>query len=357
MNPDIQIGDIQQELMNVQGQKRSREQTYGCLFNLIVYSPSEKRRVDLEKILQSITVKFPCRIIFIENDERKDENYLRVNVSSGQEGKTQQKVVSEFIRVATTKQQHERVPFLILPLIMPDVPIYLLWADDPSKECLILPELLKIATRLIFNSRWCDDLHRVALFMLNLLSTNPIDIMDMTWAYLNGWRKIIAKAFDTPSKIADLKQIKDVKISYQKESLQDTYGAIFLQGWLAAQLQWKFLTEEVFLEQKVLAYSNSVHDISVRLDPKGHEDILPGRISGVEFTTSTHNSYVLAKESGGAKVLLRTSTATECELPCTMQLPDPHRGYHFIKEIFYRPSSHEYADMLKQIVKLNLENF
>lgn len=350
--PDIRIGDIEAELETLYTHNGVQEQIRACLFNLIVYSPSQERSQELHDIVGRITEKFPCRIIFIQNDPKKEEDYLRVIVSSAKVGTDNSGIGSDFIKMHVSASQLRRIPFVVLPHIVSDLPIYLLWGSDPTLDHDILPHLQNVATRLVFYSKWIHPLQPFANRLLSFMSTSKMDVTDATWNALNSWRDNITRIFDTPEKIEDLRQAKKVKISYVAG---DATSAIFLQGWLASQLGWKFLAKDAFQGNTFLLYKSKTSEINVELNPEARQDISSGEIINFELTTHAGNFYNADKRKDLSKVTLHIETQQACELPWTLPQTNLLRGFNFMREIFYQNSGPQYQNMLWTIAQVDWE--
>lgn len=352
----IDIANIEKELELLYKQNGNGNATRAGLFNFIIYSPDKERSPELLSVIKRTTELFPCRILFIQHDPDKEGSHLKVSVSTEKIGRSDGKVLCDLIQIEVSASALDRIPFLILPHLVPDLPIYLLWGQDPTLPNAILPDLLKIAKRLIFDSHWANNLQELSQRLLKLFQTSKFEGIDLAWACLSGWREVLAQAFDAPEKLLDLKNAKEIKITYNGQGQPSRLTAIYLQGWLAAQLDWQFLAKEHYLNEIVLAYASPIHEISVRLIPVDRSDLKLGAISKFELSSFNGDSYFLEKQPNASKVLLHLASSSSCELPCTLQLPKVDRGFNYMKELFYFRQSEHYLNMLQMIGQVNWEN-
>lgn len=354
IKPDIRVGNIEAELETLYNSNGGQEQVRACLFNLIVFSPNQERSAELHDIVGRITEKFPCRIIFIQNDSKKDEDYLRVIVSSAKIG-SDNAIVSDFIKITVSASQLKRIPFVILPHLVSDLPIYLLWGADPTLDLEILPHLQKLATRIVFYSKWIDHLQPFANRLLKFIDSSKTEITDATWNSLSSWRDNITQFFDSPEKIEDLRQIKKIKIAYVAEKKEDATPSIFLQGWLASQLDWKFLAKETIHNNKYILYKSKASEIGVEIIPEARQDMPPGDVISFDVFTTTGNTYSADRRKDISKVTLHVSNSESCELPYSLSQNNLLRGFNFMKEIFYQTSGSQYKNMLWTIAQIDWE--
>lgn len=352
--PDIRVGNIEAELEALYSNNSGQEQIRACLFNLIVFSPNKSRGAELHDIVGRITEKFPCRIIFIQNDSKNDEDYLRVIVSSAKIG-SDNAIASDFIKITVSSSQLKRIPFVILPHLISDLPIYLLWGTDPTLDLEILPHLQKLATRIVFYSKWIDHLQPFANRLLNFISSSNTEVTDATWNSLSSWRDNISQIFDTPEKLEDLRHIKRIRIAYVAEKKEDVTPSIFLQGWLASQLDWKFLAKETLHNKTYILYKSKNSEISVELVPESRQDIPAGDVISFELITTNGNTYSADRKKDISKVTLHVSSPDSCELPCTLSQRNLLRGFNFMKEIFYHTSGTQYKNMLWTVAQVDWE--
>jgi glucose-6-phosphate dehydrogenase assembly protein OpcA len=348
---NIQLADIDNELTRLRDIQKEKNQINANLFTLIIYAHNDDRIGDLRHIVQSIIEKFPCRVLMIEVGSDPAHDYVRVKVSNAVTTTGDITVACDQITIEVGVKQLQRVPFIILPHILPDLPVHLLWGEDPTMESEILPKLEKFATRLIYNSDCMRQLKPFSEKMLKEISTLPIEFMDMNWALIAGWRDVLNQVFDLPEHLQGLRNAQALHIFYNAQESQFTkhpeIQAVYLQAWLAACLGWKSVTQSYSKELLALVYNHSDRNITVQLHPKQNNKLPTGSILSVEISSIDGAQYLLTRDETNPKVIAHFSTLDTCEVPFTLPLPDPKRGFTFMKEIFYRPVSSHYKKMLE----------
>lgn len=346
----IDIHNIQKELT----EGREIKQTY--LFNLIVYSPHKKRTHELKLLLNNVIEKFPCRIIQIEKSADPSANEIKAVLTKEKLGKPGSQVICDLIQINVSESQLERVPFLVLPNVVADLPVYLIWGEDPTVATKTLEALQSFSTRLIFNAAWMGNLQSFATRMLSLLKTLKIETMDISWGLLSGWKDLFAQVFDNEEKIKNLQNCKKLKISYSHENNGDAIGAIYFQGFIASQMGWELTAQEIQHDhQKALCYRYKNKDINVILNPDQNHGKAPSSITEVEVTAQDGTDYMINMLKNPLKVALHVSSNEACEMPSTFAIPDINRGFNFLREIFYQPSGEQYTQTLELISKVDWE--
>ncbi|MBA2368278.1 MAG: 6-phosphogluconolactonase [Candidatus Protochlamydia sp.] len=320
-----------------------------CLFNLIIYTQETCRADYFKEMGRMIMEQFPCRIIFIQGDRSSKESYLR------------QKILTEPLKdsyapilIEAAGDDLIKAPFLVLPLFVPDLPIYLLWGEDPTTENKILPHLQKFATRLIFDSECTEDLTLFSQHMQEMLAAST-EIVDMNWARIGGWRELIAQIFDSKERLKQLETASNIKIIYNNVhspffTHPDTQ-AIYLQGWLASRLGWEFLNSKKEKDHLKLYYQKDQKPVQIDLIGKSRPDLLPEEIIEIEGSNQeTFVCQIIRKEKN--QVIVHTSNQYQCELPFSLFLPTLRTGRSFMQEIFFQKVSGHYREMLSLISKI-----
>jgi glucose-6-phosphate dehydrogenase assembly protein OpcA len=362
---DIQIPNIEKELDLQWSLQKKDYDTKASLFTLIIYAQDKRRVSYLQELVNSILDKFPCRIIFIQREKESTSSYFRIHVSSitskQQHAKGSSNVRCDQIVIESSHDQLFRAPFLVIPNIVPDLPVYLLWGQNPFEEKNIFPYVQKYAKRVIFDSECADDLKLFFKEMQLNLDTLKMDVMDINWAIAGNWRDIICELFESPEKVENLKASKSIIVQYNdcqtKTNTHPEIRALYLQGWLASALNWRFQNVERFDKDVILSYFGPIHPVIIALSPQTDPHLPAGSLIGVEITTTTGSVYSLSRKENLQKVLVHSSSKDACELPYTLSLSNYHKGLAFMKEIFFGKLGCHYRETLKAISKIDLKIF
>lgn len=349
---NIDTARIQTELCRLFKSHSEETKIKASLFNLVVYTNETSRTAScFKEIINQISEQFPYRLIFIQADSSGSSDKLQVRVLPAASNSTGG-VAGDQIWIEVSGSELSRVPFLILPHLIPDLPIYLLWGQDPTKEEIILPKLLPLATRIIFDSENANNLQQFSSTILQMINTSTLEIVDMNWIRISGWRQILGRAFDSETRIHLLHTTTYIKLIYNdlpnSAFSQPETQALYLQAWIASCLDWK-LDEIEHQEKKTILYYQAPHGpAQIHLVPHSRQDLPAEEI--VEIEMSSPNNYnCLFCRINTQQVSVKASSQYQCLLPFNLFFPTLQSGKSLMQEIFYQRISNHYRGMLRLI--------
>jgi glucose-6-phosphate dehydrogenase assembly protein OpcA len=347
---------IESELLRIWDSLDKTHKTRAGLFNLIVFNQLSSRTDYIRKIVQKIIDTFPCRVLFVSHDPDPSKNYLKTAVSViASEGKNA--TVCDDIDIGVAGSDWERVPYVILPHILPDLPVYLLWAEDPSKPHPLFQPLATLATRIIFDSESADSLFGFSQTLLALKEKKGWDIADLNWGRLEGWRDLLTSTFDSRQRIEDLRDIKELTIAYNARETEFfchlKIQAMYLLALLSSRLGWKFQSVRKKDKKYCFCFENN---IEATIESTFWQDVSPGTILSMDVATSKESHYHFIRNPKlPHQVTVQISTQDRCELPYQFILGKTPMGQSLVREIFLRGTSSFFIQMLHQLTILDKE--
>ncbi len=354
----IDPSKIQSELTKIWEGIDKVNKSRAALFNLVIYIEHNKRLDYIRSITQKVIEKFPSRVIFISVDKDAPQGELKTAVSVLTASSGEFVITCDLIEIIASKDTQMRIPFIILPHLIPDLPIYLLWGEDPSLKNPLLEELGSYATRLIFDSESGSSLQEFAKGVLKQKEQFKCDVADLNWARIEPFREILQSAFSSPLKIEELKEIKEMKICYNiSESAvfcHPKVQATYLQAWIATRLNWTL--KEVKAEEKCtqITYQSEKGEVKVAFETKEISDLPMGMILSLELSTNKNAHFLFERNIKLSNQVRATySTAEKCLVPENFIFPKGGAGQSLIKEIFHKGTSLHYLKVLDLITKVD----
>ena len=206
--------------------------------NLLVFIKGETTLQRSLQQIEDIIAHHPGRMIIAQVKPDRDDDTIKAHLSAysqkTKEGQTQ--IAAELITLSTGKNGAGRLAGAILPLLLPDVPVFF-WQSD--MDDLLNPNfktLLQYTDRLIINTpAEHESMASVGAMAKSILALQQeCNISDLRWSKLTEWREAVAQIFDSENNLKLLDKIEDVEISYYGDHLSS--HAVLMAGWLSQTL-------------------------------------------------------------------------------------------------------------------------
>lgn len=214
-----------------------------CVLNLVVYANQEERE-EVDKLLEAVTKRNPCRAIVLIADREASESKLAATASTrcqlSPRGVNQ--ICGEQITIEAGGAVVERAATAVSPLLVPDVPVFLWWKDIPHHEDKLFNDLSAMADRVVIDSASFDHPHEDLLRLAKILKSGRLRLSDLNWGRLTSWRSLVASFWDVADYRESLAEIESVRIEYDPpDSSHDEIApkALVALGWIASCLGWE----------------------------------------------------------------------------------------------------------------------
>src|SRR5712692_5869990 len=233
----VEIGKIDKELKKLWAESEG-SMTRASLINLAIYSEAPGSLEKNTQIIAKIAENHACRAIVIGANCKAKENRVEAWLSahchiSRAGGK---KICSEQLSFRLEGPCTNLMPSIVFSHLDSDLPFYLWWQDefhDPMD-----PQLWAWVDRLIYDSQtWSSFAAQMRLVeTAQQEARQRVVLCDLNWTRLDKVRFAIAQFFDHPASHHHFGKIENLNIDYAP-GFKST--ALFLIGWLGAQLNWK----------------------------------------------------------------------------------------------------------------------
>jgi glucose-6-phosphate dehydrogenase assembly protein OpcA len=274
---------------------RERGQTLAraSVLNLVVYSEREMHARRAARTVADLALRHPSRAIVLLGDRNRDgvvasvQLHCHVPQSDGA-----QPVLYEQILARVRGDFDERVASVVIPLLVPDLPVFLWWTGTPPSDARHLDDLVTLADRFIIDSADFARADRT-LPEVARLARHRVAITDLNWARLTHWRELIAQFFDVPAWRPFLDGITGIRAGFAVDmDGRDIHPsqALLLLGWLASRLGWRPVESLAPSEAGGLLFRMGRADgatVMVRLRPRFERGLDAGDVSGIRIQ-ATH---------------------------------------------------------------------
>lgn len=355
----VQVGEIQKELDKLEKMHEQNNQLRASLFNLIVYTRKNEKLPYFVQIVDEIVKQFPCRILFIEESSEESAPYLNAKiaakiVSSGDNPN----VVCDKIYLETSKNNSEQILHLILQHTIVDLPIYLLWGQDPTLSHPLFPSLKHIAKRLVFHSECSNNLQEMSQKLLANVIKDHWEIADLNWINLEEWKEVLKAIFNSKESVDDLNQTSEVTLKFCSSKSEffchNHFQVHYMHAWLAAQLQWDFVSYQDEKAAKHIHYKKNQTRIQVNiLEHECSIKALPGTITYLQIKTENKKNFTFQTQYEDEMIHIEIVDEKKESPPYNTALMKSKWEVYLAKEICYEQTSQHYIQTLKVLAEID----
>jgi glucose-6-phosphate dehydrogenase assembly protein OpcA len=217
--------------------------TRTAVLNLVAYAADQPTMERIVRTLSALVDHHPSRtIVAMVHDGAGTEVDAQVHVDCRPMGTTGLKVCSEHVILGASQRALRRLPNVVLPLLLSDLPVVFWWPGEPALREPLLYDMLRPANRFVVDTLGFVHVERT-LVTLDALRNRPgvgIDLADLNWGRLLPWRELVAQFWDVPGWRAHLSRVDRVEIELGKpaDGRSNRAQALLLAGWLATRLGW-----------------------------------------------------------------------------------------------------------------------
>jgi glucose-6-phosphate dehydrogenase assembly protein OpcA len=232
----VALGEVDQLL---ERQRRQDEDANGMLVrasvsNLVVVChdrpASRQALVAVERLGQRAPSR--CVVLIAEPPAGREDVRTWARVVERQTD-TGSKVVWDEVVVQTTVPPRHLVA-VVLPLLLPELPVFTWWTGTPPFDDDVFNELTEVSDRLIVDSAaFAGPPAGLARLARTAAAISPA-VSDCVWGRLTPWRELLAAPFGGPP----LRGAHDRIRSLSVDAVEPTAG-LELVGWFASRLGWE----------------------------------------------------------------------------------------------------------------------
>ncbi|MFW5689592.1 MAG: glucose-6-phosphate dehydrogenase assembly protein OpcA [Spirochaetota bacterium] len=229
----VDVGAVEAELARLQRELTNSE-VRTSLFNLVVMSPDAQRAM-VDEALNYLLGKRAARVIHIVTKPDATSSLeisARCFVDREHKG-----VCFEEIIITNGSDGQGGAPGTWIPLLVRDIPTYILWLDTISDKRGLFSHVQNQADKIIVDSDQSVELGEEPDALLPLLAgvavSQGVPLADFSWKRLRPYRRLAAAAFDADDRLGLVNEIVSVHV----RGLRPMAGHL-LGLWFAERLGW-----------------------------------------------------------------------------------------------------------------------
>lgn len=278
------------------------------LLNLVVYAPDQHHADDASRIIDGLARHHPSRAIVIVAHPSEDVSTIQAQCAAhchtvpGLE----QRVCCEEIRLNVSGRAAGHLHSIIIPLLIPDLPVYLWWTGPLPRGRHLFEELIDTADRFIVDSaRFRHPTHGL-LRVAGLIREAPgYAVGDLNWARMADWRDILFLHGSETAMRTYREAIATLEIAYAGDERTPVPAQAFLLvGWLAHLLGWD--TRDPLQDSRLVLRRAST-SIALRLFPR-QSSLEPGSLLHVRLEDDHGASLTLTRPNDPLHLQLQVRT-------------------------------------------------
>ena len=264
--------------------------------DLMVFLHDESLLSDTHQLISELASFHPCRALLMAGDRnapaRDIEMYVTAFCGSKKRSNSRHLCCEE---ITLTAQGHfvSELPSAAIPLLVPDLPVFLWWRAQLGAEDRVFSQLCLAADRVVIDSADFQDPHSNFAAVAQLFqrrSDEAVGLTDLNWARLTPWRASLANFYDVGDYRAELDRITDVGISFVSDTAKPSTvssQALLIVGWLATRLEWTF-SDAIEVQPPGLAFHFEKDDrlIKITLNEVQRPAMKSGRLCEIELKCS-----------------------------------------------------------------------
>lgn len=365
------IGALERELARLRrassahAREQGRTVARAAVLNLVVYADREIHARRAAESMARLASRHPSRVIVVMGDRVREGVDVAIDLHCHvpQDEQTTQ-ICYEQILARVKGDADDRIASVVIPLLVPDLPIFLWWTGTPPRDGRRFSDLLTLGDRLIVDSA---DFARPAVtlpFIAELAMSHhyrSFGITDLNWTRLTPWRELVAGFFDMATWRPFLDDIVGVRVGFSVDADgRDIHPsqALLLVGWLASRLGWQAVEAFAPSEAGGMLFRMARGDgapIDVRVRPRFERGIEPGDTSGVRIQARAGEQlveFVLKRVPDPRHVTATVALNGETRSSRVVLLPTPAIEELLREELAIVGSDHVYEDALQALIAL-----
>ena len=238
----VRVAEIEHQLREIwKGYSRSESAqpvTRAHVMNLIVHTSNPQTEPDITKALADISTQSPGRMIVLIQDSSLSNGTMNswVNALCHLASGGRKQICCEQIVIHGAKATGLQWSSVVLPLLIPDLPIFLWWHDPPNVSSDLLGELAAASDRLIIDTKSSPDFSSIVSLMEE---DKDLSISDLNWTRITPWRCALAAFYEHPLCRICIQDLRRIEIDFSS-TLNHNGQAYLLLAWFGSSLGWEW---------------------------------------------------------------------------------------------------------------------
>jgi glucose-6-phosphate dehydrogenase assembly protein OpcA len=259
---EVAPGEIEQAL---ERQRRAAENggsvvVRASVANLVVVTPNRAAGQRALAAVEDLGARAPSRCVVLIAEPPEGRPVVRAwtrvvhrRPAAGPE------VVWEEV-VVQTNVHPRHLTAVVLPLLLPDLPVFTWWQGTPPFAEEVFDELTSVTDRLIVDSAAFADPVADLARLASAAAVLEARVSDCAWSRLMPWRELLAAPFGGPPLREAVHRARWLRV----DAVEPTAG-LLLVGWMASRLDWQLDTVRVGGDERSAGYRTATGACQARV--------------------------------------------------------------------------------------------
>jgi glucose-6-phosphate dehydrogenase assembly protein OpcA len=230
--------------------------------NMVVVTQSRSAGQRALATVEGLGVSVPSRCVVLiaeppGNGHARVRSWARV--AHHRHGEGGMELVWEEV-IVHTNVPPRHLPAVVLPLLLPELPVFTWWEGTPPFSDEVFDELASVTDRLIVDSATFEDPVADLGHLVRAWQGLRPALSDCVWGRLTPWREMIAAPFNGPPLRGSTDGIRRVRID-----AVDLDAGLELLGWLASRLDWRLERVQVADDVRTASYATNAGTCEARV--------------------------------------------------------------------------------------------
>ena len=252
------------------------------LLNLVIYAEDEEAAQEAGRVIAGLSSHHASRALILiarhtEVESRIDAQLTaHCHIAPGLD----QQVCCEEVTLTVNGPAARHLHSVIIPLLVPDLPVYVWWPGQLPDDHHTFDEVLETADQLIVDSgHFSDQAGGLARLAGLVLERGDPPIGDLNWERLQPWRQLLAEYCQAAPSRQPLTDVRSVKIGFARGGGEASSQALLLLGWLASLFGW----DAVVSRRDTAVLHQDGHRVSVEMRSREYAGLDPGWLVSVSL--------------------------------------------------------------------------
>lgn len=299
------------------------------VLNLMIYVSASRALDEVDETLAELTVTHPCRALVMLAEREAEDKDIEMFVSAfcqtaGHKGAGGSALCCEEVRLVARGRFTVELPSAVVPLLVPDLPVFLWWRDVPRFDDRVFARLSRASERAVIDSIRFGNPYQDTRALAEHFQTEDKRhgaLTDLNWSRLTSWRSLLASFYDVQDYRSYLNHITQVRIEYVASASapeEVVPQALMIAGWLASRLGWSIAQEQAFAEESGethrINFEKDGQRIALEFERVERPEMKQGRLALVELIAKGEETCAFAVRRSGDGLYLETCAMRDEEV-------------------------------------------